>query len=68
MPRSSDGCRAEQFSSVVCNRFPDPVSGRGLSPFGGRMGPGNEHVLGLWPPATPGTVLGHQAREKEMRR
>jgi hypothetical protein len=67
MPRSSNGCRAEQFSSVVCNRFPAPVSGRGLSQFGGRMGPVNEHVLGLCPPATPGTVLGPRAREKEMR-
>ena len=67
MPSSSDGCRAEQFSSVVCNRFPVPVSGRGLSQFGGRMGPGYEHVLGLCPPATPSTVLGPRAREKEMR-
>ena len=38
MLSSSDGCRAEQFSSVVCTRFPVPDSGRGLSPFGGRMG------------------------------
>jgi hypothetical protein len=68
MPRSSDDWRAEQFSSVVCNRFPDPISGRGLSPFGGRMGPVNEHVLGLCPPATPGTAIGHHAREKETRR
>ena len=68
MPRSSVGCRAEQFSSVVCNRFPVPVSGRGLSPFGGRMGPVNEPVLGLYPPATPGTAIGHHAREKEMMR
>ena len=67
MPRSSDGCRAEQFSSVVCNWFPVPVSGRGLSPFSGRMGTGYEHVRGLCPPATPGTVLGPRAREKEMR-
>jgi hypothetical protein len=67
MPRSSDGCRAEQFSSVVCNRFPVPVSGRGLSQFGGTMGPVNEHVLGLRPPAAPGTVLGPKGREKEMR-
>src|SRR5918994_1140729 len=45
--RSSDGCHVEQFSSVVCNRFPVPVSGRGLSQFGGTMGTGYEHVLGL---------------------
>jgi hypothetical protein len=68
MPRSSDGCRAEQFNSVVCKRFSEPVSGRGLSPFGGRMGPGYEHVLGLCPLATPGTTAGSQAREKETRR
>ena len=67
MPRSSDGCRAEQFSSVVCNRFPELISGRGLSQFGGRMGTGYEQVLGLCPPATPGTVPGSRAREKEMR-
>ena len=67
MPSSSDGCRAEQFSSIVCNRFPVPVSGRGLSQFGGRMGPVNEHVLELCPPVTPGTTAGHLAREKEMR-
>jgi hypothetical protein len=67
MPRSSDGCRAEQFSSVVCSRFLTPISGRGLSQFGGRMGPVNEHVLGLCPPATPGTAVGPRAREKEMR-
>jgi hypothetical protein len=67
MPRSSNGCRAEQFSSVVCNRFPVPVSGRGLSQFGGRMGPVYEHVRGLCPRATPRTMLGPRAREKEMR-
>ena len=67
MLSGSDGCRAEQFSSIVCNWFPVPDSGRGLSQFGGRMGPVTEHVRGGCPPATPGTAVSHRAREKETR-
>ncbi len=54
--------------SVRSHRFLDPISGRDLSPFGGRLGPVKEHVLGLCPPATPGTATGPWAREKETRR
>ena len=44
--------------SIRSPRFPDPISGRELFHFGGRMGPVKEHVLRLCPPTTLGTTIG----------